>query len=231
MNTTTLVLFDIDGTLLDAHGAGRLSFARALAHCFGGDNDLRHVRFAGATDLDLLHRLVREQGREPTREDEARFFARLPHELKAALADQPAGEMLYPGVAALLERLSGDERCLLGLVTGNIESCAWIKLQAVALHGHFVLGAFGHEHADRVEIARLALRRAEEREGHGFVRTVLLGDTPSDIRAAKAIGAVAATVATGSFTCAELLAAGADLAFADLADTEAVLGRLGILAG
>ena len=225
-----LILFDIDGTLLDVHGAGRLSFARTLAHCFGGQNELAHIRFAGATDLDLLHRLLRERGRTPTPADEAAFFARLPIELRAALAGRNPAEFLYPGVRALLERLSAG-RCVLGLVTGNIADCAWIKLEAAGIHGHFSLGAFGHEHADRNEIARLALRRAEERVGGAFDRVALIGDTPNDVRAARAIGALAVAVTTGSHTEAELKASGADLVLSDLSDAAAISARLGVTAG
>lgn len=226
-----LVLFDIDGTLLDVHGAGRHSFAKALEHCFGWKNELKHIRFAGATDLDLLHRLMREHGREPTAHDEELFFAQLPVDLRAAIAGRPPEDFIYPGVALLLERLARDERCVLGLVTGNIERCAWIKLEAADLHGHFVLGAYGHEHADRNEIARLAVRRAEAQAGGPFTRIVLIGDTPNDIRAAKTIGAVAVAVATGSYGRKDLEAAGADLVFDDLSNTAVVLAGLGIVGG
>ena len=224
----TLVLFDIDGTLLDVHGAGRLSFARALEHCFGWKNELKHIRFAGATDLDLLHRLLREHGREPSARDEALFFERLPVELRAAIAGRPAGDFVYPGVVALVEHLARRPQVLLGLVTGNIERCAWIKLEAADLRGHFVLGAYGHEHADRNEIARLALRRAEERAGGSFSHVVLLGDTPNDVRAARTIGARAAAVATGSFTRRQLEETGADVVFDDLSDIAAVSAGLGV---
>lgn len=217
-SSPTLLLFDIDGTLLDMHGAGRASFVRAFEQTFGWKNDLRHIRFAGATDLDLLHRLIREHGREPVAEDEAAFFARLPVELERALAEPDrAPARAFPGVVDLLERLGRRPDCVLGLVTGNIERCAWIKLRHLDLHAPFTLGAFGHEHGDRNEIARLARQRAERRHGGPFQRMFLIGDTPNDIRAAHAIGAVAIAVATGGHPAADLHAAGADHVLEDLA--------------
>jgi len=138
--------------------------------------------------------------------------------------------ILFPGVRELLEALSGDSRVLLGLVTGNIESCARIKLRQFNLHGHFVLGAFGDEHADRVEIARLALGRLREAldPGARLRACYLVGDTPFDIAAASTIGAVSVAVATGMFDRDTLRQAGADHVLTDLSDTDAVLRLLGL---
>ena len=225
---SVLVLFDIDGTLLDVHGAGRLAIARSLEHCFGWKTDLKSIRLAGATDHDLLHKISRDHGHTPTPEDEIAFFARMPVELEAAM--NVARLVLHPGVKPLLEKLSGDPRCLVGLVTGNIESCAWFKLRLFDLHDHFLLGAFGHEHGDRNDIARLALGRAQAHAGHDFAKIFLVGDTPNDVKAAHAIGAKAVAVATGSFTRDELVATGADFVLDDLGDLDAVMRLLGLAA-
>lgn len=228
MDESILVLFDIDGTLLEVRGAGRRAFSRTIDHCFGWKNELKNIRFAGATDLDLFRKIAREHGHAPTAADEQKFCDRLTHELKIAIGEEGTPRTVFPGVPGLLEKLSGDPRCLLGLVTGNVESCAWIKLELVKLHEHFVLGAFGHEHADRIEIARLALRRAEEHAGRTFAKKFLIGDTPNDVKAARAIGATAIAVATGAFTREELLAANADLVVTDLGDRRALLSFLGL---
>lgn len=225
---TTLVFFDIDGTLLEMRGAGRRAFVRTIDHCFGWKNELKNIRFAGATDLDLFRKIAREHRHEPTAADERKFCERLAHELKISLGESDIVHTVFPGVPELLERLSSDPRCLLALVTGNVETCAWIKLQLVQLRDHFVLGAFGHEHADRIDIARLALRRAEDHAGHAFERKFLIGDTPNDIRAAHAVGAVAIAVATGAFTRGELAAAKADVVVDDLRDPGAVMRLLGL---
>ena len=194
MDETTLVLFDIDGTLLEVKGAGRRAFSRAIDHCFGWKNELKNIRFAGATDLDLFRKIAREHQHEATDADAAKFFDRLAHELKIAIGEAGTVHTVFPGVPELLARLSSDPRCLLALVTGNVAECAWIKLELVNLHEHFVLGAFGHEHADRIEIAHLAVRRAEEHAGRSYARRFLIGDTPNDVRAAHAIGAKAIAV-------------------------------------
>lgn len=192
-----LVLFDIDGTLLDLHGAGRKAFALALSDAFGWDDAIAYIQFAGATDLDVLDQIFRRYQRALTPADADRFFAVLPEKLRETAAD--VTPTVYPGAAELVETLAAHPQVIIGLVTGNIETCARIKLEKVGLHGHFELGAFGHEHGDRREIARLALARATSRlpAGTAFARTFLIGDTPSDIAAARHIGATAIAVATG----------------------------------
>jgi phosphoglycolate phosphatase-like HAD superfamily hydrolase len=218
----TLVLFDIDGTLLDTRGAGRRSFVEALRKVFLFREGLDDVRFAGSTDLDLVQKIARRNGHTPASEEVQAFFELLPVLLREELKNEPP--YVYPGVRELLIALSTRAETTLGLVTGNIEACAWIKLEACGIHGHFELGAFGHEHADRREIARLACVRAE-RVGP-FSRRILIGDTPSDVIAARAIGAKAFAVATGEFDAAALTAAGAQHVWTDLSDTASVLAQL-----
>ncbi len=228
MSGVTVVLFDIDGTLLDMRGAGRKSFVRALEKVFGWQDDIQYVNFAGNTDLNVLQQVTDHHGHRMTREEHRRFLKQLPLELEQTASE--AQLIIYPGVAKLLERLSADPRAVLGLVTGNFKSCAEIKLKQFNLHNHFVLGAFGDEHADRQEIAALALQRVRESlQTDQKVRACfLIGDTPFDIAAAKRIHATAIGVATGKFDAVALRAAGADHVLTDLGDTEKVLGILGL---
>ncbi|HMP89380.1 MAG TPA: HAD hydrolase-like protein [Kiritimatiellia bacterium] len=207
---STLVLFDIDGTLLDLHGAGRKSFALALAEAFGWMGDIDYISFAGATDIDVLDQIFRRNQRALTPDDVSHFFTTLPRKLADSVKNVEA--TIYPGVPELIEQLSAHPDVIIGLVTGNIEACAYIKLEKANLHGHFQLGAFGHEHGDRKEIARLAKSRAEAQlpPGASFTKIYLIGDTPSDIAAARYIDATAIAVATGSYTVDQLHAAGAD---------------------
>ena len=210
----SLVLFDIDGTLLETHGAGRRCFERALEKAFGWGRDAAGIRFSGATDLDLLQQLARRRNHTLTDGEVEIFFGLLAELLIPELAAEPPH--VYPGVRELLAHLSSHPDVQLGLVTGNIETCARIKLEAAGLHGHFTLGAFGHEHADRRDIARLALQRLDP-EGAGGPR-FLIGDTPSDIAAAHAISAVAIAVATGIHEADKLREAGAHHVAHDLSD-------------
>lgn len=222
-----VVLLDIDGTLLHVHGAGRASFVRALAAVFGWDDDIAYINFAGATDLDVLDRILRRHGRTATAEEVGRFFDRLAVELRETIGTSPL--TVYPGVRELLARLTADPRAVVGLVTGNTARCARIKLEAAGLQGHVVLGAYGHEHADRREIARLALDRARRHVGGGAIRSVwMVGDTPADVVAAHAIGARCLAVATGTHTALELTQANADKSLADLSGTDEILRILGL---
>ncbi len=226
--TPTLILFDIDGTLLDTSGAGRRSFALALESAFGWDAEAHSISFAGATDLDVVARIAERRGCRLSPHQVEDFFARLPDTLRNALQREPP--RVYPDVQALLENLSARDEVNLGLVTGNIESCAWVKLESCNLHGHFTLGAFGHEHGDRREIARLALHRAHQRlpPGRTYRACFLIGDTSSDIRAAHAIGATALAVATGSYDATSLREAGADAVLTSLEPTEHLLALLAL---
>jgi len=219
----TAVLFDIDGTLLDMKGAGRRAFVRTIKAVFGFDDDLSYLSFAGSTDLNVLQKVMDHHGQPLTGADCRRFFEHMPRELEQASAGSDL--VLYPGVRRLLEALSGRNDVILGLVTGNIAACAQIKLRQFDLHHHFVLGAFGDEHADRNEIARLALGRIRARmsPGDSLGAMFLVGDTPSDIAAAKAIDAVSIAVATGKYTPDELRGAGADVVLTDMGDTGCVM--------
>ena len=188
------------------------------------EDDLLWVRFAGATDLDVLRQVLERHGRPADEGRIDRFFSRLAASLRDHLAAAPPE--LCPGTRELLATLSRDETTLIGLITGNTGPCARIKLEAAGIHGHFVLGAFGHEHGDRMDIARLARGRAIRHGMPWDARVIVVGDTPLDIAAARAINARALAVATGMHTEAELRAAGADLVVRDFTDTSSLLAWL-----
>jgi phosphoglycolate phosphatase-like HAD superfamily hydrolase len=228
MIPVTLVLFDIDGTLLEVHGAGRRAFAQAFERQYGWKDDMSWLTFAGATDLDIHRQVVERRGLKPPRSDVELFFKLLAEEMEKNL--RTATLTIYPGVRELLERLSVDERVLVGLVTGNDEACAKMKLRHFDIHGHFVLGAFGHEHGDRRDIARLAVQRAHTslRPGQHIASRFLIGDTPNDIAGALAVEATCIAVATGRFTAEMLRDSGATHVLKDLSDVDCVLRLLGI---
>ncbi len=206
------IFCDIDGTLLQAAGAGSSAFGDAFAEVFGVPVDMGHINFAGATDIRVLAQLMREQGVSPDPALEQRFFARLPAFLDRNMAAAPP--TVFPGVGAFLARVSLHWR--LGLVTGNSEACARIKLRHAGLDAYFGnVGGFGDDHGDRRRMAALALERAGHPE-----RAFLLGDTPSDVAAARANGMVSVAVCNGQFDRPMLEAEGADLVVDSFEDAD-----------
>ena len=197
------IFCDIDGTLLHARGSGSGSFGDAFFEVFGIPIDMSHINFAGATDIRVLEQLMHEQNipNDPVRIES--FFERLPSFLDRNMAAAPPS--VFPGVADFLARVSTHWN--LGLVTGNIKACALIKLKHAGIDQYFNgIGGFGDDDGDRNRMAELALKRAGNPEG-----SFLLGDTPSDIEAAKATGMVSVAVCNGQFDRASLEAEGADI--------------------
>ncbi|MEI7850907.1 MAG: HAD family hydrolase [Kiritimatiellales bacterium] len=213
-----LILFDIDGTLLHAPG-GRAAFAQAFKEAFGWEQTVEHINFYGATDLNVFRGICVERGVESTPDMERAFFERLAPALNSRLAGNPP--TLFPNVGNVLELLSKGWK--LGIVTGNIEATAWAKLHHAGIAHYFDFGGFGCTHADRAEIARQALKASGIQHPE---KVFLIGDTPSDINAAKVNGFIAIAVATGGFNSQELEKSGADFVFEDLTDTERLLSIL-----
>lgn len=213
------VFFDIDGTLLYARGVGRKAFREAFREALGWDQGVEHVNFYGATDLDVFRSLCAERGEACTPAMEQAFFDALAPAIERGLAARAPD--VFPNVGNLLARLSSHWK--LGVVTGNIEPTARLKLQYAGLLDFFESDGFGCgcDHADRIEIARRVLERVGS-----LHRTALIGDTPRDVQAAKANGMLAIAVGTGGFTADELRETDADFVFEDLTDTGAVLSVL-----
>ena len=222
-----LVLFDIDGTILLAHGAGRRSVHQAMTDVFGASGPPLHP-FDGKTDPQIVRELallagVDESLIEP-RMTEAldRYFGYLESDITQA----PHEVELLPGVTALLEALEAQDDVLLGLLTGNIEAGAALKLRAVDIAPErFVVGAYGSDAASRPALPAIAQARAAAHIGRPLPgeRVVIIGDTPHDLTCGRAIGARAIGVETGRFAAADLAPYHPLAVFADLTDTDAVL--------
>jgi phosphoglycolate phosphatase-like HAD superfamily hydrolase len=222
----TLLLFDIDGTLITSGGAGERALRRGFLERFGIDDDLQKVEIAGRTDSGIARAMLRTHGLRDTPENIAAFIdAYLAH-----LADElPQSEgRLLPGIPALLDTLKLRSDVVLALLTGNVERGAEIKLTHYGVWHFFEFGAYADDHHDRNELGPFAQRRAAEKHGGDFrpERIVILGDTPHDIACARAIGARAIGIATGKFSRAELEAHQPDHVFDDLSDLPAVLRAL-----
>lgn len=219
-----LLLFDIDGTLIRTDGAGVRAFNRGFLEVMGWPSALSRISPAGMTDLGIA-RLValRFQGQDLTAEQTQAVFNCYLNCLAEEL-HKAANYQVLPGILKFLEVQSSRPEILLGLGTGNLESGARIKLEFGGLNHFFAFGGFGSDAADRTEVLRIAVQRAECLAGHGWSpeRILVIGDTPLDVAAGKALGARTLGVATGPYRKAELLAAGADWALETFAEEAAV---------
>jgi phosphoglycolate phosphatase-like HAD superfamily hydrolase len=225
------VLFDIDGTLLLTGGAGKSCFVETFREDFQIANPQGEVPFAGRSDRAIAYDLMQVHGIELSAENWQRFLTGYCRRVEEVL-DRSTGGLL-PGVVELLDELGRLEHVAVGLLTGNVEHGAWAKLGHYGLADRFAFGGFGDHHTDRNHIATAALRAAElhaakARNGApGKLRRVMvIGDTISDVRCARSIGAYSVAVATGSTSLEELAESGPDLALADLTDSDALLAEL-----
>ena len=212
-----LVLFDIDGTLLDTGGAGREAFIRGLARVTGVRDDLAYLSFAGNTDRNVLDQVMRERGLRFGEEETQRIYAEIALELRGLLRERPAREVAGAGGFVAWLAAEGVE---MGLVTGNIRECAFLKLGSVGLDSYFRFGGFGDEHAERSKIALAALAAAQEMGMDVTGGVCLVGDTPLDVAAGLAVGVPVIGVASGKFGEKELLEAGASVAVKDFSEPE-----------
>ena len=212
------VLFDIDGTLLDAGGAGRAAFGAALEAATGNAAGLETISFAGSTDARVLEEMEALHGRVYGVEERAEFWRRFAVELRKRLAAKPARQVA--GAEAFVRRLKArGVRC--GLLTGNFREGADIKLESAGLGGLFEFGGYGDAHCDRADIARDALeaaRAAGAETGPG--RICVVGATPLDVAGGLAAGLPVWGIAAGRFGTEELLAAGAAGAWRDWTEAE-----------
>ena len=224
-----LFLFDVDGTLVSARGAGRRAMGRALEAVYGLTGPIGSYDFRGKTDPQIVFDLMGAAGVPPSLVAERleRFYERYLEDLRDEIR-RAGGVEVMPGVSELVRRLGERGDAVLGLLTGNIEAGARIKLEPTGLLPHFRVGAYGSDEADRAKLPALAALRAQSLAGEPLApeRVVVIGDTPLDIACARAFGARAVSVATGGHRLEELAAHRPDFLFADFADVAAVLGAL-----
>lgn len=207
------VLFDIDGTLLVTGGAGGAAWQRAFEELFGIEADIAEHTEAGMTDPEIVKIVFREAiGREGTPEERSKAVGCYLEHLPDTVAES-GGYRVMPGIEELLPRLI-ERGVLLGLVTGNVEAAAHIKLARGRLNRFFSFGGYGSDSSDRSEVTKAALRRAELVSGGSLAdgEAISVGDTPRDVSAGHGAGIRVVGVATGSYSVDELRKAGADFA-------------------
>ena len=222
-----LVLFDIDGTLLNSGGLGRASMQRALGMVFGSPGNPSY-RYDGKTDKQIVRDVMRLEGHSDEHID-SRMEKLIELYLEGLRTGAKSGKFnVRPleGVPELLDALDAREDVVLGLLTGNVEPGARTKLTAAGINpDRFRVNAFGSDHEHRPELPAIAQRRASETLGLDIAadRLIVIGDTPADIECGRALGAKAIGVASGHYTVEQLEAHNPYAVFPSLKNTQQVL--------
>jgi len=223
----TLILWDIDGTILESTGAGMESLRRALDTVFGIQGSLEGIDFAGRTDPYIMREAMKRFRIEDTPANRERYIEGYLSLLPVLMKEK--GASVLPGVRTLLEEAAAKPDVVQGLLTGNLRRGAEVKLGYHGLWPYFPVGAFSDDNEIRNELGPHALRRAKAHWEHDFHvdRVWIVGDTPHDIACSRPIGAKALAVATGKYSLAELAAHHPDVLMKDLSDPAAFWQAIG----
>ena len=224
-----LIFFDIDGTLTRTQN-GFVPFNQAIVDTFNVAGDIRSIFPDGMTDPHILVEIFAKAETAVTIRSEhlVRFADNLRRNYAAALENGTTTIRALAGVPELLERLSIDKKFAQGVVTGNFESTARMKLEAAGLLCHLSFGAYAGDSSHRPDLPPIAKRRWEENAGRSMrsESCVIVGDTSKDLEAARANGMKCVLVGTGRYAVEDLRYYKADATLADLTDTEAVIDLL-----
>jgi len=251
-----LVLFDIDCTLIDAHGAGGRAIMRAILDVYGVEGELGDYSFHGRTDPGIIRDLADLWGAGDPESVIGRYEGetqpQVVHDLAERLgapedlvdglvdacieryvellaAELADGEVeMLPGIKELVTALAADRRALVGLLTGNVEEGARLKLAPTGLRPLFKVGAYGSDSALRADLPAVAVARAEALTGRRYAGkdVVVIGDTPADVECGASLGVKAIAVATGRHDAEELATHAPDHLFGDLSDWRAAYAAI-----
>ncbi|MGO9378147.1 MAG: HAD family hydrolase [Dissulfurispiraceae bacterium] len=222
-----LILFDIDGTLVDSGGAGVRALDYAFKEVLSIENAFRDVSMAGKTDLQIVKEGLSMHGLPSDNGFVSQIIDSYIRHLSVEI--NHGDKHLKPGIVEALRALKAHNgRYQIGLLTGNLEQGARIKLGAFGLNEYFATGAFGSDHEDRNKLLPIAVERFKIITGREFDFTdcVIIGDTPRDVMCARPYNAICIAVATGPYGARSLVAAGADVVVEDLSDTDHFLNIL-----
>ncbi len=228
MDKHTLLLWDIDGTIIVSQGAGVRAMERGFKEQFGKECDLADIAWAGRTDTWIVRTVLRHNQLPDSPENIDAYLQAYLRTLPQELAHGPQGQIL-PGVSELLETLHHHDGIAQGLLTGNSAAGAEHKLSHYGVWDYFPFGAFADDSPLRNDLGPHAQRRAKELHGVDFApeNTFIIGDTPHDIECGKVIGAQTIAVATGETSSKELRRHEPTIVFENLSDTAAFLKAIG----
>jgi len=224
-----ILLFDIDGTLLDPHGEGLTYIRQALIEVYGVTEPIESYDMAGKTDWRIITDLMRLAGVDEAEIEMKLLDAFIAYARYVAQAAPTLNIRLLPGVSDLIDRLLDNQSFILGLVTGNVRELVPYKLRAAGLDpAIFQFGAYGSEHLDRNLLPALAMERLEYILGAPVLResVLVIGDTPHDVECARHAGVKVMCVTTGHFDRETLAASNPDYLLEDLKDIETVMSIL-----
>lgn len=223
MKKPLVLLFDIDGTLISSGGAARRAIEKAFKRAHGRDDACERIAFGGMTDRAIARGGLEAIG---VVADDAAIDALLANYLDGLEIELKTSTSfkVHAGIERALVAAEAREACAIGLGTGNVERGARLKLEKVGLSHRFSFGGFGCDHELRAQVVSIGAQRGAKRLGlsRDECRVVVIGDTPKDIAAAKAIGAESIAVATGGVAIDELRACGPTWAFENLEDERAI---------
>jgi phosphoglycolate phosphatase-like HAD superfamily hydrolase len=221
-----LILFDIDCTLIDARGAGGRAILRAIKDIYGVQGELGDYSFHGRTDPGIISDLAALWGASEPDAAAGSCIVRYVELLREEIARVEVETL--PGIRALVTALVADRRALVGLLTGNVEEGARLKLEPTGLLPLFRVGAYGSDSGLRSDLPAVAVARAEALDGRRYAGkdVVVIGDSPADIECGASLGVTAVGVATGRHTLDELAGHRPDHLFADFTDWRAAYAEI-----
>lgn len=225
-----LVLFDIDGTLVDCGKVPKRAFMRALEIVFGSFGIAEKYNFSGRTDVQIASDVMTGAGFDGETVSE-KMPAVLAHYLEHLNENlKPDHVTIKPGIRDVLDRLVSEKNACVGLLTGNIEKGAVIKLDRAGLGSYFssngsLFGAFGSDSMDRYDLPAIAAQKAQASFGETFSgkQIVVIGDSIHDVLCGKALNVRSIAVATGWTSEPDLRAGDPDDFFTDFSETDRVL--------
>ena len=218
-----LILFDIDGTLMDSGGAGTKSMNLAFEDLFSVRSAFRGIPMAGKTDIQIMKEGLTKHGLDSENGNVGLLCDAYVKRLRTEIGTSK--KHLKPGIGESLRTLSGMEHISLALLTGNVQAGARIKLDSLGVGSFFPFGAFGDDDEDRNKLLPVAVGRFRNlyRRGIDYRDCIVIGDTPRDVECAKIYGAYAVAVATGPYAYDTLLASGADVVLKNISEMDSSL--------